>query len=674
MITDYAFAELFWENGVEKNYIITDGVVSVAGGSFVYNNYTYLLTNDDLSDVPKIYEMLTDEKDMDFGRCNSNRIEFKIAADVIPLIGKTCRVYLWMNNDKDTLFKIGKYRITSDKATADRNYRDIIAYDQLYDIKNADVTDWYNSLFPLENTKITVRQMRKSFCRHFNIDDATNDSDMVNDDVQFGKTIAPSQGSVILGETILMAFCSINGGFGNMSRNGDFRCIVPVSGLIGLYPREDLYPDEDLLPREDVTTLIGADYYIPPLAYEDYYTEPISMVQIRETDDDLGVAVGEEGNSFILEGNFILFGKGATELEEIATRLLNRVHGMSYMPFSVRAIGNPCFEVGDPVRFRTGDVVVNSYILSRTLSGTYVLDDEYETNGNQFRNDKATNLATKVDKLQSKTIKLEQNVDNFAVELSDMEADVNSQFRVMAGEISMKIEAGEVSSTLSMEPGTVSLRSNRLIVESDNFKLYENGTAIFSGTVEAASIIGGDITGADIEGGRIISTSRNFRNVVEIFDGRIELHPGNSQFPYMYICAPDDTYGINVDPQIAMTNYDGNKYAVIAPDSIITKGANIEFRQGNLTVNGGGNIILSGGGSLTVDGYNVLTENSDLNASKITSGSMSVDRLNGTIGRYSNVKFGKYIQAVGNTGTPYELKLQSITINNTTYVLYAEAQ
>lgn len=499
MIDNYPYAELFLENDVQKDFIITDGVVSIAGGTLIYNDYTYLLTNDDLKSVPKVYEMLTDEKDLDFGRCNSNYIEFSIAANVIPLIGKNCRVYLWMNNDVNTLFRVGKYKITSDKATADRNYRNIVAYDKLNDMKTADVTAWYNSLFPTEETIISVRQMRTSFCSYFGIDDITDESNMVNDLVTCGKTIQPSDGGIIQGETILRAVCSINGGFGNVSRNGDFRCIVLKSGLIGLYPRVDLYPSGELYPREEVTTFIGSGYYIPPLPYEDYYTEKITKVQIREDDDDLGVAVGEEGNAYILTGNFILFGKGAEELEAIAERLLDKIKGMSYMPFgSVRAMGNPVFEVGDPVRFRTGDTVINTYILKRTLTGTIALDDEYEAVGNQYRDDNSTNIANDVTKLKSKTIKIERNVDRFAVELSDFETDTAAEFAVQSDAINMKVSYGEVSSQLSIEPDTVYLRSNRLVVESSNFTLDGTGNATFSGAVDAATIYGCDIVGSYI--------------------------------------------------------------------------------------------------------------------------------------------------------------------------------
>ena len=524
---DYEYAELFLENDVQKNFIITDGVVSIAGGTLIYNDYTYLLTNDDLKSVPKITEMLTDENDLDFGRCNSNYIEFSIAANVIPLIGKNCRVYLWMNNDINTLFRVGKYKITSDKATADRNYRDIVAYDKLNEMNTADVTDWYNSLFPSDQSIISVASMRASFCRHFNIDDVTDTSDMVNDQVTCGKTISPGDGGFIDGATILRALCSINGGFGNISRNGDFRCIVLKSGLIGLYPRIDLYPSGELYPREDITTFIDSSYYIPPLAYEDYYTEKITSVQIREDNDDLGVAVGEPGNDYILEGNFILFGKGASELEEIATRLLNRIRGISYMPFNVRAFGDPVFEVGDAVRFRTGDVVVNSYILKRTLTGTTAMEDQYESVGNQYRDDKATNISTEITKLKSKTVKIEKNVDRVSAELTEQLDDTvvgsyayqtaqeigtkvsngtfTSTVQQLNNSINLKVSQGDVSSSLSLESGQVAISSNRLVVDSTNFKLYANGNAEFSGTLKAPILTSGMLVSNIPEAGGVRS-------------------------------------------------------------------------------------------------------------------------------------------------------------------------
>lgn len=54
---------------------------------------------------------------------------------------------------------MGVYKVDSDVPTADRRYRDIVAYDAMYDILNAEVSGWYNSLtFPM-----TLRQFRTAF-------------------------------------------------------------------------------------------------------------------------------------------------------------------------------------------------------------------------------------------------------------------------------------------------------------------------------------------------------------------------------------------------------------------------------------------------------------------------------------------------------------------------------
>lgn len=48
----------------------------------------------------------------------------------------------------DQPFLIGRFKGYSDTPTADRKYRDVVAYDALYDILNADVAAWYNTVFP----------------------------------------------------------------------------------------------------------------------------------------------------------------------------------------------------------------------------------------------------------------------------------------------------------------------------------------------------------------------------------------------------------------------------------------------------------------------------------------------------------------------------------------------
>lgn len=57
-------------------------------------------------------------------------------------------VRMSLGGHTDVPFQFGRYKVDSDTPTADRTCRDVVAYDALYDILNADVAAWYNTVFP----------------------------------------------------------------------------------------------------------------------------------------------------------------------------------------------------------------------------------------------------------------------------------------------------------------------------------------------------------------------------------------------------------------------------------------------------------------------------------------------------------------------------------------------
>ncbi len=81
------------------------------------------------------------------------------------------------------------------------------------------------------------------------------------------------------------------------------------------------------------------------------------------------------------------------------------------------------------------------------------------------------------------------DVNGLDISLKNFKKDTEAKFQVTDKAIKAKVSKGQVSSELSLEPGLVTLKSNRLVVESTNFKLKQNGDAIFSGDVVGASII-----------------------------------------------------------------------------------------------------------------------------------------------------------------------------------------
>lgn len=59
---------------------------------------------------------------------------------------------------------------------------------------------------------------------------------------------------------------------------------------------------------------------------------------------------------------------------------------------------------------------------------------------------------------------------------------LQSQITQNAGQIALKVSQGRVSSELSLETGQVTISGNRLVVDSDNFKLSANGNVTATGT------------------------------------------------------------------------------------------------------------------------------------------------------------------------------------------------
>ena len=104
-------------------------------------------------------ESLCSEESLRFGTCESSVLQFKVHNVLTPLAGEKLTVYEVLNGNTAEPFNYGKYKVQSDMPTADRRYRDVVAYDAMYDILNADVASWYNNLtFPC-----TIGYFRKQF-------------------------------------------------------------------------------------------------------------------------------------------------------------------------------------------------------------------------------------------------------------------------------------------------------------------------------------------------------------------------------------------------------------------------------------------------------------------------------------------------------------------------------
>lgn len=475
-VSDYPYFDMFYESSIYKEIEI------VFAGGDVY-------TNDDIyAESLEITESICSESVLKFGLCEANSCKFTIRNPFKSHKGEYFNLYGTLNHDPATRHHIGCYLIVEDVATADKSKREITAYDDLYMIVNADVTDWYNNYvqFPCN-----LYEFRANFFHYF----AINQDEIVlpNDSMRIEKTINPTG---ISGGEVLSAICELNGCFPNINRDTGVEYIfLPKDGeLEALFPRNDLYPDNNLYPAGNSDILnVTKEMYIT-CQYSEYQTGRITQLQIRQDKDDIGVIVDAgdipslasvpevlsrdtAANRYIVDDNFLCYGKSTDELKQIAENLLIILAQVTrYVPYSCECIGNPAFKLGKGLIISTKYQIVKSVVLKRTLRGIQSLRDTYEAAGVENYEEDVDSLNTSFSQLKGKTNRLLREIERLQSELSDLEEEASSVIEQTSELIQTTVKKGELSSQISQEAGEIRISANRFILDSTNLKISADGT------------------------------------------------------------------------------------------------------------------------------------------------------------------------------------------------------
>lgn len=422
-MVNYQYAELFKKDSIDKQLTIET------------DDKTTKITNVELHQEQfELTESICSESELTIGSCEAAALKFTVSNIFLPMKGKMITVKTVIDNNTANPLQIGRYKVYSDTPTADRTKRDIVAYDSLYDVINADVAEWYNTLLPDKDSVTTMKAFRDSFFGYFGIEQA--DAQLVNDDMKVEKTVEPEE---LSGATVLNCICEINGCFGHIGRGGKFHYIYLEQEIQGLYPRNDLYPADDLYPREPKSTRISKSLYISA-QYEDFLVKTIDKLQIRKEEDDIGVIVGSGTNAYVIQDNFLVYGKGSEELTGIANNIYGRIRGIIYRPFSADCKGNPCIEVGDAVRFPTRYEIIESYVLKRTLKGIQALRDEYEATGEEYRSTQVNSVHKSIIQLKGKTNVLTRTIEETNSKITDVESGLSSEIKQTATDIRAEVK------------------------------------------------------------------------------------------------------------------------------------------------------------------------------------------------------------------------------------------
>lgn len=500
--------QLYYESSIDKQLNI-----EVIGTKHVIDNSmreqdTFTLT-----------ETLNDGTELKFGSCLPNQISFTGREVPIATKGMKLRVTETLEGNENDPFVYGTYTVQSDTPTADRTKRQVVAYDAMYDIINADVKSWYDGLsFPM-----TLKAFRDSFFAHLGIEQ--KETSLVNDSMTVNKTLVTTQSddssvtaeATISGKTIIEAICEINGAFGNIGRGGRFEYVILKAITSALYPAEDLYPREDLFPSDANTESMNGHYIT--FDYEAFQSQAITQLEIRADDSTAGAIVGTSGNNYVISGNFLISDKTGAEMKQIANNLLLVIAQAAYTPIkSSECVGNPCLELGDPIRFNTSREIVESYILQRTLTGVQSKRDSIVSTGTEKHTAQNQTTREMVESIKRRTHALEETADHMQSTYEDLEQQTSSKFEQTANSISAEVDRaqkaeGQLDASLELKLGRdendqvisminasadqIVLRGNRLIVECNNFELDGSGRVHI---IESLLFDSGEASGIEILG------------------------------------------------------------------------------------------------------------------------------------------------------------------------------
>jgi hypothetical protein len=469
-----------------------------------------------ISESMTITESVCSSPNLAFGECCAAMFEITVADVLMDLTGKEFMATVEIGGYE---MAFGVYKVDSFvREQADRRRKKITAYDRMMNF-DIDVADWYQALtFPL-----TLKRFRDSLCVHVGVTQVMTELPL--DDMQITKTIKPEK---LDGRKVLMAICEINGCFGNFDKTG--RLTYKFLGTSGLFPSETLFPDEELFPSEMNNAETLSYYKQSETHYEDYVVSPIDKVQIRQEEGDVGASYGPGNNCYVIQGNYLVYGKSAQELLSIAATVYDQISGRIYRPCHIVGPALPWVEVGDGIICYTTDDVIETYCLERTMKGIQGMMDTYEAQGS-IEQEQSFGLGDQIIQLEGKTAVIKKSVEEVSVRVTDLKEyteaqfvitadqilqevtratlaeaairvradeidatvkdfkeDTDAQFRMTAGQILQKVSKGEVSAQLSVESDKVTISGNRLIVNSNNFQLDGDGNAIFSGRVVGGSI------------------------------------------------------------------------------------------------------------------------------------------------------------------------------------------
>ena len=360
-----------------------------------------------VANTTKLIQSISDAEQLKYGSVEPSMFEIQIAQDTAQVErveasaiagmgrgkiwdcaqGKKLTVYI----KKGIIEHSAEFFIKSIKGEGTTKFKTITAYDAL-SLFDKNVAEWYNGL---NFNSLTLKAFRESLCTYCGV--GFESVTLPNDSMTISRTMSATS---ITGRDILSACCE----------------------LCGCWPKIDLWGTNKLkwvtLGATSCETFNYSQYdytFRPDSTREEYDCKGINAVIIRATDDDVGghYPATVQDNPYIIQGNFLCFGKSTAELTTIAQNIYNQIANKPYRPHKTVIMGRPYLEPGDKVTVKFADGnggTFDTYILKRTMTGEAALLDTYEAKGEKEHREQY-GISQQIQQIQGRTNELTRTVD-----------------------------------------------------------------------------------------------------------------------------------------------------------------------------------------------------------------------------------------------------------------------
>lgn len=448
---------------------------------------------------------------------NAIDIEFWITSDGSLAIAQgSTLTYYKVDADTGTEHQIGIYTCEKPEKDGGNKYK-VTAYDNITKL-DIDVANWLNSL----NFPITIEAFANSLAAKCGL--TFKNVPPINGDYPVQAFTANSS----TGRDLMKMVAQATGCFIRAAANGELEyawyvtnseLLIATNKSKSLRFHKTAYDKENKILRDrQVVKLRTADvvyqpestpYFSGQLTFSDFTVTAIDKVQVKQSDDDVGViypADAAGANALVISGNKLLVTDSDATLRPYVKNLYDRLNNMVYVPCSnIQTPETLDIRAGDIVTVTDGKRKFVTWITSIKRSGNRCT---FESVGSINRNTTTTVNNAKYNSKQ-KILEISATVDGLTVKAEQTTKDIRGlstqytqlkqtfdKFELTAvtdGNVRSKFALDQTSVTI--ESGTITFKGGTLVVDSDNFKLKQDGTVSITGTLTSQTTYSKAIVG-----------------------------------------------------------------------------------------------------------------------------------------------------------------------------------